>query len=381
MLNFDREAELLSGGDALHGGDVWGAARRLGLDPRELLDLSASLNPLGPPPGLKERLIEALEMLCHYPDRSVWELRQALAREHDLEPNHVMTGNGSTAIIRLLARAMDVRSIALIAPAFGEFGRSLAITGRPFHYVIMQEKNAFLPTPADLERLWRDNPACVIISNPGTPAGGLADPAILDSLVLQASRRRSWLIVDEAFIDFAPLELQKWSAGVVQRYRKVLVLRSLTKFYCLAGLRLGYALGHPDTLAELAPLGEPWSVNTLAQAAGIYCLEQKEYAATTREKVGQWRAELVERLEGLGLRTIPGQVNYVLAKLPEDGPTAEMVAEACAGQGVLVRPSGNFVGCSPFHLRVAVCQTPEQERLVEVLKPALNMWLFGGSAK
>lgn len=381
MLNFDRDVDLLSGGDARHGGDVWGAARILGLKPGEILDLSASLNPLGPPPGLGEKLQEALSLICHYPDRAVWELRQALAAELGLDPAAILPGNGSTALIRLLARAMDLRSVALMAPAFGEFGRSLAITGRHFHYVIMQEKNGYLPTQADLERLWRDDPACVIISNPGTPAGGLADPAILDAMVLQASRRRAWLIVDEAFVDFAPEEAQRWSPPVVQRYHRVVVLRSLTKFYCLAGLRLGYAMGHPDTMAELAPLGEPWSVNTLAQTAGIYCLQQKEYGQKTRATVAQWRQALVESLAGLGLKAVPGQVNYVLAKLPEDGPTAELVADACAAQGVLVRPCANFVGCSPYHLRVAVCPPEEQERLLAVLKPALNQWLFGGSPK
>ncbi|MFH1058356.1 MAG: threonine-phosphate decarboxylase [Pseudomonadota bacterium] len=381
MLNFDRDVDLLAGGDARHGGDVWGAARSLGQKPGDILDLSASLNPLGPPPGLTDKLREAMGLICHYPDRAVWELRQALAAELGLEPAHILPGNGSTALIRLLARAMDLRAVALMAPAFGEFGRSLAITGRHFHYVIMPEKNGYLPTHADLERVWRDDPACVIISNPGTPAGGLADPAVLDALVLQASRRRAWVIVDEAFIDFAPEEAQRWSPPVAQRYRRVVVLRSLTKFYCLAGLRLGYAMGHPDTLAELAPLGEPWAVNTLAQVAGIYCLGQKEYAQKTRQVVAQWRAELVAALSGLGMRTVAGQVNYVLAKLPEDGPSAELVADACAAQGVLVRPCANFVGCSPFHLRVAVCPPEEQARLLAVLKPALNQWLFGGSPK
>jgi threonine-phosphate decarboxylase len=381
MLNFDRDVDLLAGGEGRHGGDVWGAARSLGAQPGDILDLSASLNPLGPPPGLADKLTEALGLICHYPDRSVWELRRALAAELGLEPASILPGNGSTALIRLLARAMDLRSVALIAPAFGEFARSLAITGRHFHYVIMQEKNGYLPTQADLERAWHDNPACVIISNPGTPAGGLADPAILDALVLQASRRRAWLIVDEAFIDFAPEDARRWSPPVIQRYRRVVVLRSLTKFYCLAGLRLGFAMGHPDTLAELAPLGEPWSVNTLAQAAGVYCLGQKDYAQKTREMAARWRSELVQGLAGLGLKIVPGQVNYVLAKLPEDGPTADLVADACASQGVLVRPCANFVGCSPFHLRVAVCPPQEQERLLAVLKPALGQWLFGGSPK
>lgn len=378
---FNLDSDLITLGESGHGGDVWSAARGLGVPVSEILDLSASLNPLGQPPGLAEVINQSLDVLCHYPDRSTLELRQALAKSLGLTPANILPGNGSTALIRVVARAMDLHSIVVLAPVFSEFPRSLAITGRPFSYLVLKEKNGFAPTMRDLDQLWDMDPSCVILSNPVTPAGGLVDPEVLKSLLVQANRRRVWVILDEAFMDFAPREARDWSPPLLERYPRLVVLRSMTKFYCLAGLRLGYALGHADTMTNLAPLAQAWSVNTLAQRAGVHCLGLDEYAAQTRQKVEQWRGEQAQALTDLGLRVYPSQANYLLCRLPEDGPTAELVSQATAAKGVLVRACGNFVGCSDYHLRTAVCTPQEQERLLEALKPALNMWLFGGSPK
>ena len=375
------DPDLISLGDSGHGGDVWSAARNLGLPVTEILDLSASLNPLGQPPGLTSVVVKAMELLCHYPDRNTLELRQALAAALGVTPANILPGNGSTALIRVVARAMDLRNIVLLAPLFGEFARSLAITGRHFSYLILKEKNGFAPTIQDLDRLWDMDPSCVVLTNPVSPSGALVEPEVLNALLAQANRRKVWVVLDEAFIDFAPQAAREWSPPLLQRYPRLLVMRSMTKFYCLAGLRLGFALGHGDTMANLAPLSQAWSVNTLAQKAGVYCLGLLDYAQKTWAAVEQWRALQAEALTELGLKVLPSQANYLLSRLPEDGPTADLVAQATAGKGVLVRACGNFVGCSPFHLRTAVCAPQELERLVEALKPALNMWLFGGSPK
>lgn len=367
-----KNASVSDPSGSVHGGDVWGAARHLKRPLEEILDLSASLNPIGPPPGLNEEISAAVKLLCHYPDRHTVELSSALAEYCGLDPKNVLPGNGSTALIRLAAKALDLKSILLISPAFGEFARSLAIAGRHFHYYTLKESQNFALKLEDLENIWQQEPSCVILSNPITPSGGMVDTVVLDALLAQAERRRCWVVLDEAFIDFAPPPAQGWAPPKARENPRLLVLRSLTKFYCLAGLRLGYLLGHQNTVAELRPLGEPWSVNTLAQKAGPYCLKQKEYGEKTRELVTRWRKEQAERLAELGLFVFPSQVNYLLARLPATGPTAAQVSQTCAEQGVLLRDSASFDGCSPYHLRIAVAPPEEQERLFSVLAPALK---------
>jgi len=355
-----------------HGGDVWGASRALGMAPKDILDLSASLNPLGPPAGLAEEMARAMEDICHYPDRQTLELRRALAAQLNLSPGNVLPGNGSTNLIRLLSRALTMRDIVLLAPAFGEFSRSLALAGAHFHFYPLSEKNNFLPSERDQEKLWEQNPSCVILSNPVTPSGGLVDRQFLDTLLAQTRRRRAWLVVDEAFIDFAPEEARTWAPPLVEDNPRLVALRSLTKFYCLAGLRLGYMICSRQTVGQLAPLGEPWSVNTFAQRAGAFCLAQDEYAAQTRRMVNQWRGEQAARLNRMGFQVYPSEVNYLLLRLPQDGPDAAQVAASCAAQGVLVRDCSNFPVCTSHHLRVAVTAPEEQERLFAALARAVK---------
>lgn len=381
MEELSWESDSIITGISTHGGNVWAAARKLKVPVNEVLDLSASLNPLGPPQGLREAILQGLDGLCHYPDRTCSELREALAAFHGLSSNNVLPGNGSTALIRLLSRAMDLKCIVILAPAFGEFGRSLAIAGRHFHYLILKETAGLGLRLEDIEDLWDMEPTCVILTNPQTPTGGLIAPELLESLLSRARREQTWVVLDEAFMDFCPQEAREYAPPLVAKNPRLIVLRSMTKFYCLAGLRLGYLLAHENTVAELSPLAEPWGVNTLAQAAGLHCLGQGEFADKTRGLINQWREAQAQGLKDLGLKVYPSQANYLLCRLPQDGPNAELVAGACADKGVLVRDCADFVGCTPWHLRVAVCTPEEQQRLFAALKPALNIWLFGGSYK
>jgi threonine-phosphate decarboxylase len=365
------KALAIFGGNAVHGGDVWGWSRRLNRPVSELLDLSASLNPLGPPPGLDQAVAQAMATICHYPDRLSYEFRQVLAADLEVDASCLLPGNGSTALIRMIARALDLKNIVLFAPAFGEMARSMAIAGRHFHYLLISETQGFTPTLPDLDRLWEMEPSAVILSNPTTPAGSLVSRKFLDKLAYQAEQRRVWLVVDEAFIDFADDQARAWAPQAIAQHKRLLVLRSLTKFYCIAGLRLGYALAHSDTLGDFAPLGQPWSVNSLAQAAGVFCLAQQDYAVKTRQAIDRWRQEQARALADMGLDPLPSAANYLLCRLPAKGPTAAQVAEATAQEGVLVRDASSFVGCNEHHLRVAVCTSEEQQRLLEALKKAL----------
>jgi threonine-phosphate decarboxylase len=355
-----------------HGGDVWGASRELGMPLSRILDLSASLNPLGPPPGLRQEIARAFEHLGHYPDRKTTELNQALADLTDLEPANILTGNGSTALISMLARALKPGYTVLVAPAFGEFTRALGLNRWQFEYHKLSEHNGFLPNGQDLENIWSSDPGCVIVTNPLSPAGSLIDPGWLEAHLTEAKKRGAWLVLDEAFMDFAPAEARAWSAGKIREYNKLIVLRSMTKFYCMAGIRLGYLMAHEEVTKDLEAWGEPWSVNSLAQFAGVYCLGQKDYALKTRKTVDELRGIMTRRLSSLGLQVFPSAVNYLLMRLPEGGPNAAQVAEACRPHGVLMRDCANFMGCGPRHLRIAVCSLKNQERLWPVLEPALN---------
>ena len=171
----------------------------------QILDLSASLNPLGPPPGLRDVINDAFDRICHYPDRRAYDLRQAIADKLGVARVNVLPGNGSTALIRLMAKSLDLHEIYICSPVFGEFRRGFASSGRHFHYHQLAEANGFIVTRHDVDLLLEKEPTAIVVTNPSTPAGALSATEELQYLLEQAHRRGIWVILDEAFIDFAPV--------------------------------------------------------------------------------------------------------------------------------------------------------------------------------
>jgi threonine-phosphate decarboxylase len=369
ICNTPPKADPVSAGH--HGGDVWGASRSLERPVEQILDLSASLNPLGPPPGLREVILDTLDRVCHYPDRGAHELREALGAWLGLQPGCILCGNGSTALIQLLTRSLNPEKTVIFSPAFGEFYRALDLHCWDYVPHYLSESRSFVPSDNDLQAAWSHDADCLIMTNPISPSGALVPEGILEAAFSEAKKRNAWLILDEAFIDFAPDAARSWAPNRIMQYPRLVVLRSLTKFYCLAGLRLGFVMCHPQTMQDLTPWAEPWSVNTLAQAAGAYCVRQEQYAKETRQAVTRHREAMIQRLEALGMQLYPSEANYLLMKTPEGAPTAKELAAASYPHGVLLRDCASFEGCGERHLRIAVCGPQEQERLFSLLERLL----------
>ena len=360
-----------------HGGNVHALARRLGVEAQAVLDFSASINPLGPPPTVIEALAGGLDhLLVNYPEPRAETLAAEIAARLGLSEERIVVGNGSTELIHLLPRAVGRRSEAgralIVAPAFSEYSSALEREGWSVEHFLCRPEDGLAPDMEALkERLaGQDHPGflLVFLGQPANPTGVLTDPAGLAACARIQERRGGLLIVDEAFIDFAP---QYSLAGVLGELPAGIILRSLTKFYALPGLRLGFLAASEEVAARLRNLQPPWSVNALAQAAGRLCLEAKDYAKKTRKTVAAERSRLTRKLEGLGLRVVPSAANYLAGRLGDHHPPADQVMEALARQAILVRDCADFVGLGPGWLRFSVRLAQENERLVKALAEAL----------
>jgi len=352
-----------------HGGDVHKLARRLGLAPEQVIDFSASINPLGPPPAVLEGLSQGLDFLLrNYPEPLADSLAQALGRRLGLEPEWILPGNGSTELIHLLPRALPGRRALILAPAFGEYEAALGRAGWTVEHFPCPPEGGFQPDPETLLRRLEDSFDLVFLAQPGNPSGAVADRDLVLELAGRQAQQGGWLVADEAFIDFAPgcslVPDLPGQPGLV-------VLRSLTKFYGLPGLRLGFLAARPELVERLRALKEPWSVNALAQRAGLICLEEEEFAARTRALIERERPRLAAELEELGCRVWPSAANYLLFRLDPGHPPAGRVVEGLARRGLLVRDCANFIGLGPGWLRVSVRLAGENDRLLEELARVL----------
>jgi threonine-phosphate decarboxylase len=351
-----------------HGGNVFAVARQLGVPPEEILDFSASINPLGPPPGVRGAVAAAFDRLGHYPDSACTELVEALARCHGCEPANVCVGNGSTELIHLLPRLVAAQRALIIAPAFSEYAEALRKAGWAYDCLVLPEDAGFpLSIAAVREELHKEY-GLLFLCNPGNPTGRLYRKDQVAELLEVCRDAGTLLVVDEAFIDFCDEESVK--RPVIESGAGV-VIRSMTKFYGFPGLRLGYALAAAPLAERLCTLRLPWGVGTLAQAAGVAALADPGHGARSRAFVAEERAFLMAGLSSLpGVRVWPGAANYLLARLNGELSAAGL-QERLLPERILIRDCANFHGLDGHFFRVAVRTREENERLLAALRAVI----------
>lgn len=321
-----------------------------------LLDFAVNVWPTAPPPSLEGALRAALADRRRYPDTRA--AREAVARGHSRPPEEVVLLNGACEAFWLIAHALHPRHAACVHPAFTEPEAALRAARVPVTRVARPPDDWRLQpraVPEDVE--------LVVVGNPNNPTGAL-DPA---STVAALARPGRVLVVDESFIELT--EHPEHSLADRRDLPGLVVVRSLTKLWGLAGLRVGYLLAPPDLVASLDGHRQPWSVNSLALAALETCAPDRTTPAAIARAVTAARQDLTARLAELpGVRAWPATANFVLIELPDGPQTIRRLATA----GVAVRPAHSFPGLSHDHVRIAVRHPADHARLTGALRLAMS---------
>ncbi|MBI2866983.1 MAG: histidinol-phosphate aminotransferase family protein [Chloroflexi bacterium] len=346
---------------AVHGGLDLEELRARGLEPGEVLDFSSNASPLGPPPGVAEAI--AGVDLSRYPDPQCRELRRALAERTGAPVERILVGNGSSELISLLAWAYaGPGAIALVlSPTFSEYSIACRATGAQAAQVTAKEERGFLWDMEEVsETIARQKPSLVFLCNPNSPTGVYLPQREVAALIGAAAP--ATLVLDEAFVAFVE---QPWDALPLLERGNIVVVRSLTKEFAIAGLRLGYLVAREDVADRLAALQPRWSVNALAQTAGLAALRDQGYPERMRRLVREAKAYLERELCALGLAVTPSHADFLLVKV---GDAARM-RDALLERRIAVRDCASFG--LPQHIRIAARASPECRRLVAALKEAL----------
>ncbi|RLB01119.1 MAG: threonine-phosphate decarboxylase [Deltaproteobacteria bacterium] len=349
-----------------HGGNIYEAAKKTRKDPSEIIDFSASINPLAPPPGLEQNLLQKLPLAKSYPDISTSEIVNLLAETHNCSTHQIIVSNGSTEIIYLLPHALGIRSAIIVSPSFSEYENALSLARSSVVLAQAPEANGFQPDKDFLSfYLEQMRVDAVILSNPNSPAGVLLDPETLNRILFMSKSMGALVVLDEVFIDFYENNSFK---NLINHHRNLLIIRSLTKFYGLAGFRLGYALAPPMIISALRKHQPPWSVNTLAQYAGIYCLKQNDFKEKTLKFIENERQRLTEKIEKMdGFSVLPSDTNFLLIKLSSELPPASHLQEFLLNRGLLIRDCSSFPGLGSHFFRICIRKPDENDQLVTYL--------------
>ena len=348
----------------VHGGTNIAELRSLGLRPEDVLDFSASINPLGAP----QRVIEAMSSvdLAAYPDTECTDLRDALASRLGVSASHILVGNGSTELIHLTARAyLDADDSAVIfAPTFGEFEASCSMQDSKVISIAAREHNGFAWDIADAARLIaKQSPSVVFLCNPNNPTGHYLSKEDVRQIAC-ALPDHSLLLLDEAYLPFVDA---RWNSLPLLDLGNVALLRSMTKDYALTALRLGYMLAPPNVVERVRGQQHSWSVNALAQAAGIAALADEDHVNNGRKAVQAAKRYIIDELDALRLHYNPPTANFVLVEV---GDARALQRTLLTQYRIGVRDCTSFG--LPQHIRIGIRKMDDCKRLVAALRNILE---------
>lgn len=345
----------------IHGGVYYAKLDPLGISPRDIIDFSVTHNPYGPPPGVLRALKS--ELIGDYPDPEARELKNCLSTILGVKPTNLLIGNGSTELIRLVATAFFSHgdSILIPQPTYSEYEVACKIVGaKVIKQPVLKEDVEFkLDIASLLHSIQKYKPKGVFLCNPNNPTGHCITNKDIERVLLAFPD--CLFVVDEAYVAFTENSEQICSLGLIHNHN-LIVVRSMTKDYGLAGLRLGYATAAPTIIETLRKVCPPWNVNTLAQLAGVAALRFPEYIEDCKAKLHAAKKFLVAQLLSMGLHTIPSQANFFLVKVGD----AEGFYYALLRKGFLVRNCASFG--IPEYIRLAPRTLAECEKLISAIR-------------
>ncbi|MFP3343448.1 threonine-phosphate decarboxylase CobD [Halomonas sp. SIMBA_159] len=354
-----------------HGGQAAALLQRFGLPAdHPLEDFSANLNPHGPPSWVAHFLAERIHQLDQYPEPSYYAARQAIAAQEGVSVDQVLLTNGGAEAIFLAAAHHAGQRGLIVIPTFGEYARACAA-----HRLTVTEHAltgpAFEVDAGELQASAAEADV-VFLCRPNNPTGTVVPVAVIEGLLAGLAPTAS-LVVDEAFIDLAlaaePL------TPLLARHPQLVLLRSLTKFFTLPGLRLGYVVAHPSHIERLASQQPPWSVNHFAAELVAPLLADTEFATRTQQWLASEQPRMASALAAQGCEVVPSQSCFLLVRpgdaLQRRGVTSGALFERLLKQGMLVRHTHSFPGLDGGWLRVAVRDSGANDRLLQVLNDCL----------
>lgn len=347
-----------------HGGNIHAVLRESGRHHDQIIDFSANINPLGPPEWLRAMVSRELDKILHYPDPDYTQLVAAIAGFMQVPAAAVIPANGSTELLYLLPRVLERKRAVIPVPSYIDYVRAVRQAGMEVVTVPLREETGFAVNRQEIAAQLREDDL-VIFASPNNPTGVLVEPEEL--LALADDFPQTLFLVDEAFLDFVI-----GHESVAGKRENILTLNSMTKFFGVPGLRLGYGVFPPQIAEKVQALMPPWTINTLAQSFGVECLADAEYHHNSRLTVRELREQLVAQLQSFSqLQVYPSVANYLLLRL-RNTITAPQLAAKMIEHGILIRCCDNYTGLDERYFRVAVRTTKENEQLVAALSASLQ---------
>ena len=373
----------------IHGGNIFQFAHEQRIEPYEVVDFSANINPLGPSQRGLDALNAQLRYISHYPDATNDDVLNAIADTYGMDKHQITVGNGAAELLYAICRLPGYTGAFVPAPGFSEYKEALEaskIPVRDIFYRPREDDNGkpYFEVPylaletfaAELKG--QDGRIIVFLGNPNNPDGTLLDKDHIRTVASMLKDANSLLVIDESFIDFVgndPLQDNEHSMrSLVNEFDNIIVVHSFTKFYAVPGLRIGAAFANETLITQLQQYIPSWSVNTLAQAYTKAALNDVDYIKQTKQELNEERAFMYNALDDIeGITVYPPSANFILFQVNQEGITANYINEELKKYNMIVRNCDSYVGLTNHWVRIAIKDHDTNIKLVDKLTDILKV--------
>lgn len=353
--------------NSVHGADINSAAELYGLEADKIIDFSSNINPFIVE-SMDKIVAAGVENLQKYPDIKYRRLRKNIADYLRVDDSQVIPGNGATEIIYLLMRNLSGR-LAIINPTFSEYRKGAEIAGLSVVDFVMDWKKDF---KLDLDEIYRrkDEFDSIFICNPNNPDGAVRE---IKKLLEFAEKEGKLLIVDETFIEFADSEKDRSLVNMVEKSKNLFIIRAVTKFFGIPGIRLGYGISaNRELLQKMYDEKEPWTINSFADSASDFIFKEDEYIRKSKEYFSKERVCMINEINKIdGIKAFNSDANFILVRF-ENRNVLDVKENLLKRAGLLIRDASNFIGLDSSFARVAIKNHEQNTVLVDALRSVLG---------
>lgn len=350
-----------------HGGNIEEISRKYNIAPESIVDFSANINPYGINKNVKKSMIKAIDNIERYPDITYYKLKNKIAEYEGVKSNEVLLGNGAAEVIFNIVRGLNPKNALLLAPTFSEYEDALKSVKCNVNYYLLN--NSLSLDEGFLGELNKDIDI-IFLCNPNNPTGLLINNNLMEKVLEKTNENNITVVVDESFMDFVDIKEQFSTIKFINKYKNLIVVKSLTKFFAYPGIRVGYGLtANSEVIESINNISVPWSINTVAVEGAIVSLDEIDYMKATVQYVKEENNFLFSSLIKFNqLKVIKGSVNFILFKCLIDINLKEELIK----QGVLIRSCSNYIGLNDSYYRVAVRTRDENTKLIKALELVLK---------
>ncbi len=353
-----------------HGGNIEEAIEKYGLKNKTLIDFSANINPLGVSSAVKKAIYNNIGIIVDYPDTECRNIKKSLSAYLEVPQDNLLVGNGSVELIFLIVLALKLKRVLIPVPAFGEYERAVGLYGGKSNFVDIHNASPRIRMSKIKKHFNRID--ALFICNPNNPSGFLFEQEELRFLIDECDKRRILLIIDEAFMDFVKNNDKLTAVKLACKKNNLLVLRSLTKFFALPGLRIGYLAANENLIEKISYFRQPWSVNSLAQLVGAQVIKDGAFIKKSRSYMFIERKRLFDALSKIEyLVPYPPAANFIFCEISKSKINSHKLCDYCGKKGLLLRDCSDLRGLDGRFIRIAVRRADENNKLIKVLQEFL----------